>query len=129
MGGDLQIRSATHVIPDLFLGHSQGIGFETDFFIGRCRMKGGETKKKGEKNGIGWHEFKIREESNFVESIAERYVQIRRSRMVNRYVPMLEDEPSREKTDFFRLGSGDCLDFVFGRGGGPSSGKRGRSGS
>ena len=75
VGGNLQIRTATHVISDLFLGHAQGIGFEADFFIGRCRMKRGETKKKGEKNGIDWHGFKIRAESNFVESIGVSYLQ------------------------------------------------------
>jgi hypothetical protein len=68
MGGNLQIRSAAHVTSDLFLGHSQGIGFETDFFGGRPRMKSRKTKKKGEKYGKDWHRVKIIEESIFVES-------------------------------------------------------------
>ena len=89
VGGNLHIRSATHIVPDFFLGHSQGIGFEADFFVGRPRMKGRIAKKKREKNGIDWHGFKVREESNFVESIGARYLQTRRSRMANRYVPML----------------------------------------
>lgn len=83
VGRNLQIRSAAHVIFDLFLGHAQGIGFKTDFFVGWSRMESGETEKEGEKNGIDWHGFKVREESNFVEPIGERYVHIRRSRMVN----------------------------------------------
>jgi hypothetical protein len=46
-------------------------------------MESGETEKEGEKYGIDGHGFKVREESNFVEPIGERYVHIRRSRMVN----------------------------------------------
>ena len=37
--GEADVRSATHVLLDLFFGHATGVGFKGDFFGGRTRME------------------------------------------------------------------------------------------
>ncbi len=37
--GDADVRSAAHVLLELFFGHAAGVGFKGDFFGGRTRME------------------------------------------------------------------------------------------